>query len=144
LKINNAAFVDSSDFREPYIGMPIYVDQRDHERYHGRREHRNRAGEILEDLLEVELIGDILHNHNEEAVKEEIFLDQMRGGGTIGEIIQENIEAYCRDSIFESWPVAMAYVPWQSFREVYEPEAAFQAGTIFSDLDLPFLGGGGR
>ena len=110
MKINDAASVDASRFREPYIGMPVYVDQRDHERYYGRKE---------------------------------IIIDEM-GGSTIGEIIQENIEAYCRDSMFESWPAAMAYVPWQSFWEIYEPEDAFAAGTIFAELDLPFLGGGGR
>lgn len=36
--------------------------------------------------------------------------------------------------------VAMAYVPWQQFGRVYEPEKALQAGTIFADLDKPFLG----
>ena len=37
-------------------------------------------------------------------------------------------------------PIAMAYVPWQSFTAVYEPEVALERGTIFKQLDLPYLG----
>lgn len=40
-------------------------------------------------------------------------------------------------------PVAMAYVPWQFFREVYEPDKALQYGTIFPELNKPFYGKGG-
>lgn len=40
--------------------------------------------------------------------------------------------------------VAMAYVPWQYFTNVYDNEKALQAGTIFPELDLPFLGGRGK
>lgn len=36
--------------------------------------------------------------------------------------------------------VAMAYVPWQKWQQPYDYEKGFQAGTIFPDLDLPFLG----
>lgn len=37
-------------------------------------------------------------------------------------------------------PVAMAYVPWQYFHEVYEPDQALRCGTIFPELNKPFLG----
>jgi hypothetical protein len=37
--------------------------------------------------------------------------------------------------------VAMAYVPVQSFGTVFEPDKAFDRGTLFPDLDKPFLGG---
>lgn len=36
--------------------------------------------------------------------------------------------------------VAMAYVPWQHFNTVYEPDKALEVGTIFPELDKPFLG----
>lgn len=36
--------------------------------------------------------------------------------------------------------VAMAYVPWQKFTNTYEPQRALMAGTIFPELDKPFLG----
>lgn len=41
--------------------------------------------------------------------------------------------------------LAMAYVPWQQFSSVYEPDRALSAGTIFPELDKPFLAAkGGR
>ena len=40
--------------------------------------------------------------------------------------------------------VAMAYVPWQTLQEVYEPEVAFSRGTLFPELDKPFMGGACR
>ncbi len=40
-------------------------------------------------------------------------------------------------------PLAMAYVPMQQWCETYEPAEGWHRGTIFPELDLPFLGGGG-
>lgn len=45
----------------------------------------------------------------------------------------------CRD-----FSVAMAYVPWQRFSQTYDPDKALEVGTIFPELDKPFLGGRGR
>ncbi len=42
----------------------------------------------------------------------------------------------------EEYVLAMAYVPWQYFTNVYEPEQALEVGTIFPELDKPFLAGG--
>ena len=39
--------------------------------------------------------------------------------------------------------LAMAYVPWQTWRDIYEAEKALEHGTIFCELDKPFLGRGG-
>ncbi len=39
--------------------------------------------------------------------------------------------------------LAMAYVPLQQYRELYDYDYALQAGTIFKELDLPFYGIGG-
>ncbi|MCM1258737.1 MAG: spore coat associated protein CotJA [Roseburia sp.] len=36
--------------------------------------------------------------------------------------------------------LAMAYVPMQSFQALYEPCEALENGTIFSELNKPFLG----
>ena len=41
----------------------------------------------------------------------------------------------CKDQV-----VAMAYVPWQNFHKVYEQEKALMVGTIFPELNKPFLG----
>ena len=43
----------------------------------------------------------------------------------------------------EKTPVAMAYVPFQQFGNMYEPEKGFEVGTMFPDLDKPFWGGRG-
>ena len=46
----------------------------------------------------------------------------------------------------DSWndmSLAMAYVPWQTWRDIYDAEKGFHKGTIFQELDLPFLGKGG-
>lgn len=36
--------------------------------------------------------------------------------------------------------VGMAYVPWQKWQQPYDYEKGLEVGTIFPDLDLPFLG----
>lgn len=36
--------------------------------------------------------------------------------------------------------VAMAYVPYQQYNDVYTPEKGLDRGTIFPDLDKPFYG----
>ncbi|MBS5660630.1 MAG: spore coat associated protein CotJA [Clostridiales bacterium] len=37
-------------------------------------------------------------------------------------------------------PIAMAYVPMQKWRNIYDSEVGFDRGTIFEELDKPFLG----
>lgn len=44
---------------------------------------------------------------------------------------------------FEHKSLAMAYVPWQTWRDLYDTEKGFHCGTIFQELNLPFLGKGG-
>ena len=39
---------------------------------------------------------------------------------------------------------AMAYVPWQKWQNIYDTCKGFHSGTIFQDLDKPFLWKGGR
>ena len=36
--------------------------------------------------------------------------------------------------------VAMAYVPWQEWEDVYELCEGFEIGTIFPSLNKPFVG----
>ncbi|MDD7113763.1 MAG: spore coat associated protein CotJA [Lachnospiraceae bacterium] len=40
----------------------------------------------------------------------------------------------------DSLPLAMAYVPWQTWGNLYKPEEGLKQGTIFKDLNLPFTG----
>ena len=46
-------------------------------------------------------------------------------------------------SAFVTPSLAMAYVPIQEFRDLYDPDYALQVGTLFKELDLPFYGIGG-
>lgn len=36
--------------------------------------------------------------------------------------------------------LAMAYVPMQKWNHTYEPQVGFEQGTIFPELNLPFMG----
>lgn len=37
-------------------------------------------------------------------------------------------------------PIGMAYIPLQRWQKVYDPAVGFDRGTIFEELDKPFLG----
>lgn len=45
-------------------------------------------------------------------------------------------------SIFTNQPIsfAMAYVPFQQWGRTYDPTLGLERGTIFPELDKPFLG----
>lgn len=51
-----------------------------------------------------------------------------------------------KDDALEGMPLAMAYVPWQMWRDIYETEKGFSCGTIFMELNKPFgkMGGAQR
>ena len=40
----------------------------------------------------------------------------------------------------EGYPLASVYAPLQGFQGLYDKETALQRGTLFSELDLPFMG----
>ena len=45
------------------------------------------------------------------------------------------------DRNMDDFPIAMAYVPWQTFDGMFDDlEKAYCAGTIFPELDTPFTG----
>lgn len=48
-----------------------------------------------------------------------------------------------KDDMLEGLPLAMAYVPWQMWRDIFDAEKGFQCGTIFEELNKPFRGTGG-
>ena len=54
---------------------------------------------------------------------------------TVAVSLDEKFNAECVDSL----PLAMAYVPMQKWQDIYSTDAAFERGTIFSQLDKPFL-----
>ncbi len=40
----------------------------------------------------------------------------------------------------ENYPLASVYAPIQDFDNLYDKETALMKGTLFAELDLPFLG----
>lgn len=40
----------------------------------------------------------------------------------------------------EGLPLAMAYVPWQRLDKMYAPVEALRRGTLYPELDKPFMG----
>lgn len=92
---------------EPYIGMPIYLDDCD------------------------DIMDNISGDNN-----------MMNPGNTMPGNTDSgsNSIAACVDNL----PLAMAYVPMQSWEETYEPAEALMNGTVFPCLNLPFLGGAKR
>ena len=59
----------------------------------------------------------------------------------LGIILGESEEYYGSISpLPEEMPVAMAYVPYQQWKDQYDDDVALQRGTIFPCLDKPFLG----
>ena len=56
---------------------------------------------------------------------------------------REGCECRHRKDKLEGMPLAMAYVPWQKWCEIYDVCEGFRRGTIFRELDMPFKGKGG-
>lgn len=48
-------------------------------------------------------------------------------------------ESFMNDSL-NDMPLAMSYVPWQTWGNLYEPCEALHQGTIFKELNLKFCG----
>lgn len=48
---------------------------------------------------------------------------------------------YYMNHATDDFVIAMAYVPWQQFPQLYENlEVAYKEGTIFPELNKPFTG----
>ena len=59
------------------------------------------------------------------------------GSNVILDIVSESL---CKCENIENMPIGMAYVPWQQWKTVFDLDKALKVGTIFPELDLPFLG----
>lgn len=55
------------------------------------------------------------------------------------------VNGNCNPNAFPAnTPLAMAYVPVQQWKTVYNEDEAFAHGTLFPELNLPFERGGSR
>ena len=50
-----------------------------------------------------------------------------------------NCSLAARNDSMRGMALAIPYVPWQQMKQTYDPDRALQTGTIFANLDLPFL-----
>lgn len=59
-----------------------------------------------------------------------------------------NMEKHCNcgsgcdrgDMPVDDMVIGMCYVPWQKWQDIYDMEKGFECGTIFEELDKPYLG----
>lgn len=116
------------DKEEPYVGMPISGLNRNMDRHRRPMDHSDMDRHDMRhrDMDRHDMDHCCMDRHDREHYgmehcdREHMRHDQLAG-----------------------MPLAMAYVPWQCWNETYEPAEAHHRGTIFPELDLPFLGGGG-
>ena len=54
----------------------------------------------------------------------------------------KNRDQWHRHEGVDSMQIAMQYVPWQHWDQVYCPEEGLKYGTIFPELNKPFYGKG--
>ena len=57
-----------------------------------------------------------------------------------GIIIGGCAEGCDKETVLSGLPIAMAYVPWQRFDNIYPLPQALRNGTMFRELDLEFAG----
>lgn len=119
---------------EPYVGMPVYLD----DTFFEYEETVETAGHHLADSCypQCNLKPD-WDKKPETNVKPDM---NMKPDMNVRPDMNMKPESGKTDCV-KGCPLAMAYVPWQSFEKTYSLEEGFKAGTVFPCLDLPFMGG---
>lgn len=84
-----------------------------------------------------ESCASVLNSHEPVRNSCEVPHRECRDAGEMSCAVSESYDALA------GMPLAMAYVPWQMWRKIYEAEKALCQGTIFEELDKPFRGTGG-
>ena len=57
-----------------------------------------------------------------------------------GGVIFGSVNACNKETQLQGLALAMAYVPWQPYDNLYPLSQAVRQGTIFRDLDFEFMG----
>lgn len=71
--------------------------------------------------------------------------NQMNGGGQMNEGANTRpMQAVDENGCICGAVLATTYTKMQQFRDMYDPQEGLMRGTIFRELDKPFLGGKGR
>lgn len=70
-------------------------------------------------------------------------MEPDRSDNCVDRVTEDGCERERREQDFDRFPLAMCYVPWQCFRNLYENEfVALDNGTLFKELDLRWYGRG--
>ena len=121
---------------EPYVGMPLsglerYMDHRmDHLMDHCDQDHGMDHCDPKHQMDHCD------QKHHMDHCDQKHHMDHCDPKHQMGDHNR-------RKDPLSGLPLAMAYVPWQCWGETYKPAEGWHRGTIFPELDLPFLGSGG-
>lgn len=58
----------------------------------------------------------------------------------LGGLKMYDYNPYVQDYAFPPLKLAQAYVPLQKYVSIYPPEEAIKKGTVFPELDMPYVG----
>ena len=64
----------------------------------------------------------------------------MRNNMHCNNMSYNNMNCNTNTDYINSMPIGMAYVPWQHWNEIYDIEKGFHNGTIFPELNKPYMG----
>lgn len=75
-------------------------------------------------------------------MKGRIFMPNYRGSAMPYNNYRQMPTPACSmgKDVWSDKSLAMAYVPWQTWRDIYEADKGFHYGTIFKELNMPFVG----
>ena len=82
--------------------------------------------------------SDVLAAQNRGPCCSDVIAAQNAAVGGI--IIGSGSQDCNRENVLSGLPIAMAYVPWQSYGNIYPLPQALRNGTMFRELDLEFAG----
>ena len=87
-----------------------------------------------------------MYKDNDTMIPRERISDEMLRRMLDGQGAYENPPSqYTPPVSRKSWglvdyPLASVYAPLQTFHKLYDMDTALQKGTLFAELDLPFMG----
>lgn len=87
---------------------------------------RARVNDAIVRRLQNEALGDISSNDREKCPDDDLANANRKTWGLDG------------------YPLASMFAPLQEWRSIYEPDLGMSRGTIFKELDLPFVCGDRR
>lgn len=117
--------------QEPYIGMPIILgDFDDQVSCCGHTEVQPRETDNADVMRRQQMEEAQQTDDRREQMQHMQNMQNMQNGNTMNQTMQAR----------QPMVLAMAYVPWQRWNEVYAYDEGLDKGTIFPDLYLPFEG----